>query len=106
MDVTLPFEDLLQDLETVAQVRFEAMRGRHGVAIDLFDVTLADDGSSVAIPDGSGDSLVLDTESGMTILDLTGIYNPAGDGTGVSLIYGMRVHQPAERNRRDADLRQ
>jgi hypothetical protein len=102
VDVTLPFEDLLQDLETVAQVRFEAMHGRHGVAIDLFDVTLADDGSSVAIPDGSGDSLVLDTESGMTILDLTGIYNPAGDGTGASLIYGMRVLN--QRNEIDATL--
>jgi len=91
VDVTLPFEDLLEDLETVAQLRFEATRGQHGVAIDLFDVTLADEGASVAIPDGSGDSLVLDTESGMTILDLTGIYNPKGDGTGMSYLYGMRV---------------
>jgi len=91
VDVTLPFEDLLEDLETVAQIRFEATRGQHGVAIDLFDVTLADDGASVAIPDESGDSLLLDTESGMTILDLTGIYNPKADGTGVSFLYGMRV---------------
>ena len=91
VDVTLPFEDLLDDLETVAQVRFEAMRGQHGIAIDLFDVTLADEGATVGIPDGSGDSLVLDSETGMTILDLTGIYNPKADGTGVSLLYGMRV---------------
>ena len=91
VDVTLPFEDLLEDLETVAQLRVEAMRGQHGVAIDLFDVTLADEGASVDVPNGSGDSLVLDTENGMTILDLTGIYNPKADGTGVSVLYGMRV---------------
>jgi hypothetical protein len=91
LDVTVPFEDLVEDIETVAQVRFEAMRGRHGVAIDLFDVTLADEQAGIEVPDGSGNSLRLDSESGMTILDATGIYNPAGDGTGVSLLYGMRV---------------
>jgi hypothetical protein len=91
VDVTVPFEDLVEDIETVAQVRFEAMRGRHGVALDLFDVTLADEHAGVAIPDGSGNSLLLDSESGMTIFDATGIYNPKGDGTGVSLVYGVRA---------------
>ena len=102
VDVTLPFEDLLEDLETTAQVRFEATRGQHGVALDLFDVTLADESSAIAIPDGSGNSLVLATESGMSILDLTGIYNPKADGSGVSFLYGMRVIN--QRNEIDATV--
>ena len=102
VDVTVPFDYLVEDIETVAQVRFEAMRGRHGVAIDLFDVTLADEHARIAIPDGSGNSLLFDSESGMTIFDATGIYNPAGDGTGVSFLYGARVIN--QRNEMEATL--
>jgi hypothetical protein len=91
VDETIPFEDLLEDLETVAQVRFEAVRGEHGLAIDLFDVNLADDNDRMPLPDGSGGELVLDTQIGMTILDVAGVYDPEGDGNGLAFIYGARV---------------
>jgi hypothetical protein len=91
VDETIPFEDLLEDLETVAQVRFEAVRGKHGLAIDLFDVNLADDNDRVPLSDGSGGELVLDTQIGMTILDVAGVYDPEGDGNGLAFIYGARV---------------
>ena len=87
----IPFEDLLEDLETVAQLRFEAMRGEHGFAVDLFDVNLASDNDRIPLPDGSGGELVLDTQIGMTILDISGVYDPEGDGYGVSYIYGARI---------------
>jgi hypothetical protein len=102
VDATIPFGDLVEDLETVAQVRLEAMRGRHGVAVDLFDVTLADETAGIALPDGSSNSLVLGTESGMTIFDAMGVYNPAGDGTGLSVLYGLRVIN--QRNEIDATV--
>lgn len=91
VDATIPFKDLLEDLETVAQVRVEAMHGEHGIALDLFDVTLATENDRLPLPGGSGGDLVLDTQTGMTILDLTGVYDPKADGAGFSFLYGARV---------------
>ncbi len=91
VDKTIPFEDLLQDLEAVAQVRADVMHGEHGFAIDLFDVELAHDSGRMPLPDGSGAELAVDAEIGMTILDLAGVYDPQGDGQGLSFLYGARL---------------
>lgn len=91
VDATIPFEDLLEDLESAVILRADAMRGAHGVAIDLFDVTVADDGARMPLPDGSGRELALDAEVGMTLFDVTGVYDPAGDGRGLALLYGVRL---------------
>ncbi len=91
VDETIAFEDLIDDLERVVQVRAEAMRGKHGFSLDLFDVELADSGDRVTLPGGSGAELVMDTEIGMTILGFTGRYNPKGDGGGFSFLYGTRL---------------
>lgn len=91
VDATIPFEDLLEDLESAAILRADAMRGAHGIAIDLFDVTVADDGARMPLPGGSGDELALDAEIGMTLLDVAGVYDPAGDRRGPALVYGVRI---------------
>ncbi len=91
VDAELAFNDLLEDLETVAQVHVEAQRGAHGLMLDLFDVQLADDGDRVALPGGSGAQAVLDSEIGMTIFEAGGIYDPRGDQQGFALLYGTRV---------------
>jgi hypothetical protein len=91
LDLTLPFDDLLEDLEWAMLLRGEAMRGAHGIAVDLFDVTVREDGARMPLPDGSGASLTADTEVGMTILDVAGVYEPAGDGLGFALLYGVRL---------------
>ena len=90
VDATIPFEDLLQDLDTAVMIRAEAMRGEHGIAADLFDVVLADE-SRASLPGGSGDELSVDAEIGMTIFDLAGVYDAGGDGRGLSVLYGARV---------------
>lgn len=102
VDATIPFDDLLDDLETVTQIRAEAMHGTHGLAFDLFNVGLAEDGDRVPLPDATGGALRLDTQTGMTILDLTGLYNPPGDGSGLSLLYGVRLIN--QRNEIDATI--
>jgi hypothetical protein len=91
VDETVPFEDLLEDLVSAAMLRAEAMRGAHGMAIDLFDVTLADDTGRVALPGGSGAEVALDAEIGLSLFDLEGVYDPEGDGLGLALLYGARV---------------
>lgn len=101
VDETIAFEDLLEDLDTVAQVRFEAQRGVHGVMFDLFDVTLSDEGDRVALPSGRGD-VVVDSQIGMTIFDLGGIWDPNGDQRGFSLFYGTRILD--QREEIDADF--
>jgi hypothetical protein len=91
VDATIPFEDLLGDLESAALIRAEAMRGEHGIAIDLFDVVVADDSGRVPLPGGSGAELSLDARIGMTIVDLTGVYDRGADGKGLSFVYGTRI---------------
>lgn len=91
VDAEIPFNDLLKDLQSAVILRADAMRGAHGIAIDLFNVTVADDSARVALPDGSGAELALDAEIGMTLLDVAGVYDPAGDGQGLALLYGARL---------------
>lgn len=90
MDATIPFEDLLEDLDSAALVRVEAMRGEHGFALDLFDVGL-EDVARRPLPDGPGGELVLDARIGMTLFDLAGVYDPEGDGKGLAFLYGARL---------------
>jgi hypothetical protein len=90
VDATIPFEELLKDLQSAVLIRADAMRGEHGIAADLFDVVLADE-YHAPLPNGSGDEVALDAEIGMTIFDLAGVYDPAGDGRGPSFLYGTRV---------------
>lgn len=90
VDETIPVEDLLEDLDTIAQVRVEAQKGAHGLFLDLFDVNLSDDATTRALPSGRGEA-TFTPEMGMTILDLGGIYDPRGDGAGFQLLYGARI---------------
>ncbi|GMU64524.1 MAG: hypothetical protein AMXMBFR36_07980 [Acidobacteriota bacterium] len=96
IDEEIPIGELLEDLETIAQVRLEAQRGAHGLFFDLFDVTLADEATELALPGGQGIALVT-PEMGMTLLELGGLYDPHGDQQGLQLLYGARVlNQRAE----------
>ena len=95
VDAVIPFEDLLGDLKAAAQARAEAMRGEHGISLDLFAVRLADDDDVVSVPGGPGGALTLDYETSMTILDVAGVYDADGDGFGLSLLYGTRIIKQA-----------
>ena len=103
VDETIAVSDLLEDLETIFQLRFEAMHGEHGVIADLFDVTLADEVSGIALPQSAGEA-DLKSDIGMTIFDLAGVYDAHGDGQGIALLYGIRVLN--ERATMDATFQQ
>lgn len=90
VDETISVEELLEDLDTIAQVRLEAQKGVHGLFLDLFDVTLSDDATTAALPSGAGQA-TFTPEMGMTILDLGGIYDPQGDQKGLQLLFGARI---------------
>lgn len=90
VDETIPVEDLLRQLDTIAQVRLEGQKGAHGVFADLFDVNLSDDAKTVPLPGGDG-TATFAPEMGMTILDLGGLYDPRGDQQGFELLYGARL---------------
>jgi hypothetical protein len=82
--------ELLEDVDTLAQVRLEAQKGAHGLFADLFDVTLSEEATTAALPSGAGDA-TLTPEMGMTILEVGAIYDPSGDRRGFQLLYGARV---------------
>lgn len=90
LDKEVAFTDLLDDLETVTQVRFEGQRGAHGLMVDLFNVELAQDDGRPAPPPGAAQAVV-DSKVGMTIVEVGGIYDPRGDQQGLSFLYGARI---------------
>lgn len=95
VDETISIADLMEDLDTIAQVRVEAQNGAHGVYLDLFDVTLSDDATTVTLPRGG--TATFSPEMGMTIAELAGLFDPRGDQQGFQLLYGARIlNQRAE----------
>jgi hypothetical protein len=90
IDEEISVDDLMEDVETLFQVRIEGQRGPFGVSLDVFDVTLADAVSDVALPNGAG-SADFDADMGMTIIDVAGFLDPKGDGVGASFLYGARI---------------
>lgn len=90
VDETIPVQDLMEDLDTIAQVRAEAQRGSFGLFFDLFDVNLSDDAQTVTLPAGAGE-LTLAPEMGMTILEVGAFYDPNGDQRGFQILYGARA---------------
>jgi hypothetical protein len=93
VDETIAIADLLEDVETIAQVRLEARRDGHalgGAFLDLFDVTLADEAQTIGMPSGAG-TATFAPEMGMTFLDLGGVLDPRGDGQGLQWLYGVRL---------------
>ena len=95
VDETISVADLMEDLDTIAQVRVEAQDGAHGAYLDLFDVNLSDDAAAVDLPRGG--AATFEPEMGMTILELAGLFDPRGDQQGFQLLYGARLlNQRAE----------
>lgn len=90
VDKKIPVSDLLDDLDLTVQMRVEAQRGEIGLGLDLFDVELSDETKGVALPQGAGQA-DLKSDIGMTILDVTGVYDPKGDRRGFALVYGTRI---------------
>jgi hypothetical protein len=101
VDVDVPFEDLVDKLDSAAMVRIEGMRGEHGMAFDVFNVELIGN-QTATLPRAPGADLTLDAGVGMTIIDATGVFDANGDGEGFSVVYGARVIE--QRNDIDATL--
>jgi hypothetical protein len=88
----IPFSDLIEDLDTILQIRGEAQRGSLGFALDLFDVSLSDRTTGVALPPAAGaGEASLDSDLGMTILDVATFIDPQGDQQGLSFLGGVRL---------------
>jgi hypothetical protein len=101
VDAEIPFEELVDTLDSATLVRVEGVRGEHGMAFDLFNVKLVGY-ESVALPGERDAALTLDTSVRLSILDATGVYDTGADREGFSLVYGTRVIE--QRNRFDAAL--
>jgi len=87
---TIPVDDLIDDIDLTFQGHLEAVRGAHGVAFDLFYVSMSDSTGNFPLPESAGDGS-LDWQMDMTLADLAGVYDPGGDGRGVSFLYGLRL---------------
>lgn len=102
VDEKIPVGDLIEDLDTIFQVRVEAQNGPYGVSLDLFDVTMSDEVLGATLPQGAGEA-DLASDVGLTILDVAGLYDPSGDRVGFAFLGGTRILN--ERATIDATLR-
>jgi hypothetical protein len=90
VDETIAVSDLLKQIDTIFQMRFQATYGEFGITTDLFDVTLSDEANGVALPKGAG-SGDFSSDMGMTIGDVALLYDPAGDHQGLAVFGGARI---------------
>lgn len=102
VDETIPVGDLVKILDTILQMKLEAQNGEFGVMVDLFDVTMSDEASGIALPQGAGEAATK-SDMGMTIFDLAAVYDPQGDHQGFAFLGGTRILN--ERATIDATLR-
>lgn len=90
VDETIRVTDLIDDIDVTFQGRVEAKRGEHGVMLDVFYVSMSDDGNAFDLPQGAGTGN-LDWKMDLTIADVAGIHDPDGDDLGFSFLYGARI---------------
>lgn len=90
VDATIPVEDLLEDVDVTFQGHVEVARGAHGLALDVFHVAMSDSASGFTLPQGAGTG-ALDWSMDLTLADVAGVYDPRGDGRGLSFLYGLRL---------------
>lgn len=86
----IPVSDLLEDLDTIFQMRMELTYGPFGIAADGFDVTLSSEKNGVALPQNAG-TADFDNTAGMTIVDVAGTFDPHADRSGFGLLAGTRI---------------
>jgi hypothetical protein len=84
------FSDVLDKIDLAGAVHFEGRRGKVGVLVDLFYLTLSDDRTTAAEPPLPGGSSL---EAGMDlgIYEAAGFWRPGGGSHGFDLLAGVRV---------------
>jgi len=87
----IPFSTLFDHLEHTFQIQGEGRAGRHGVMADFSYVALTEDGKHYDLDHPQGAEAVVGLDTTLMIGEAGGLYNPRGDGTGFTLLYGLRV---------------
>lgn len=90
VDETIPVSDLLDVLDTIAQIRLEGRYKSFGLALDFFDVNLSDALRDRALPHEVGQADV-NLQMGLTILDVAGFYIVGEGRNALSILCGARV---------------
>jgi hypothetical protein len=91
VDTTIDVKDLAEDLDSTFQLHTEAQNEMNGVLFDVFYVSLSEDAKTVSIPNVPDATALFNTQIGMTIYELGGIYDPKGDKEGFAMLYGTRI---------------
>ncbi|HEY2290172.1 MAG TPA: hypothetical protein VGM86_05655 [Thermoanaerobaculia bacterium] len=98
------FGNAIHKIDFVASAHFEGQKGRNGFLLDGLYLDLSGQKQfelgSLSGPAGALNGAVgTRTDLSATILEAAGIYNPRGDGTGFSILYGARVFDVREQLR-------
>jgi len=90
VDEKISVTDLVKQIDTIFQGRFEARYRSIGLATDLFDVTMSDQVDGVVLPKSAGVAGFA-PDIRMTIFDAAAFYNPSANGRGFTALGGMRL---------------
>lgn len=88
---TFPVDNVVDQLDFVGMVHFEGQAGKHGFLVDTLYANFGDEDVRVHPGGPLNGDVVVDGDLGLLLTEAAGLYNPAGDGSGWSLIYGVRV---------------
>lgn len=90
VDEKIPVGDLVKQIDMIFQGRFDVQYRTLALSADVFDVTMSDDVSGVALPQGAG-TAAFTPEMRMTIFDLAAGYSPRMRRRSVTALAGMRL---------------
>ncbi len=80
-------DESVRDHDVAARLALEGRFGRHGLAVDATRWGIEE----VERSPGVFGTVVARATLDVTVVDLAGLYNPRGDGDGLSVLYGVRV---------------
>lgn len=91
LGTTIDEKDVVDKLDFVVQVDVQAQRGQHGFLLDLNYADFSDDEKRRPLGGPLDGELVTKGDFEQTLVDIGGLWNPSGDGSGFALLYGARI---------------
>jgi hypothetical protein len=85
------FGDILKKVDMGFMLHAEGQRGAHGLLFDLYYADLGDDPRVIDLPGDLPGTAEAKGDFSIAVLEVAGLYNPSGDRSGFTLIYGGRI---------------
>lgn len=90
-EAELDLADVVDALDFAIQGHLEGQNGKHGLFFDVTYIDMGDDDHRFPANGPLGGEIVAKGDLEQTLIEAGGLFNPRGDGTGLTLLYGTRI---------------